>query len=131
MPIVSLSVPDSLMRDLELMTDVVGYSSRSEAIRDAIRTYISEQRMYRRVKEDVFNAIMFLYKNGEDERQKLERLRSKYSKLIEGEITFAISKDRKVSVLLTRGKSDEIRMLTSRIRGIKGMEQTRYIMAEQ
>lgn len=131
MPIVSLNIPDSLMKDLEVMADVVGYSSRSEAIRDAIRTYISEQRMYRRVKEDVFNAVMFLYRNGENERSRLDRLRSQFSKLIEGEITFSISKERKVSVFLTRGRSDEIRVLTSRIRGIRGIEQTRYIMTEQ
>jgi len=131
MPIVSLNIPDSLMKDLEVMADVVGYSSRSEAIRDAIRTYISEQRMYRRVKEDVFNAVMFLYKDGENERSRLDRLRSQFSKLIEGEITFSISRERKVSVFLTRGRSDEIRVLTSRIRGIRGIEQTRYIMTEQ
>lgn len=131
MPIVSLNIPDTLMQDLELMTDVVGYSSRSEAIRDAIRTYISEQRMYRTVKEDVFNAMIFLYKDGENERKSLERLKSKFARLIEGEINFTISKERKVSVLLTKGRSDEIRLLTSRIRGIRGMEQTRYIMTEQ
>ncbi len=131
MPIVSLNIPDSLMKDLELMSDIVGYSSRSEAIRDAIRSYISEQRMYRRVKNEVFNAVMFLYKDGENERNRVNRLRSQFSKLIEGEITFRISKERNVTVFLTKGRSDEIRVLTARIRGIRGIEQTRYIMTEQ
>lgn len=131
MPIVSLNIPDSLMKDLELMSDIVGYSSRSEAIRDAIRSYISEQRMYRRVKDEVFNAVMFLYKDGENERNRVNRLRSQFSKLIEGEITFRISKERNVTVFLTKGRSDEIRVLTARIRGIRGIEQTRYIMTEQ
>lgn len=131
MPIVSLNIPDSLMKDLELMSDIVGYSSRSEAIRDAIRSYISEQRMYRRVKDEVFNAVMFLYKDGESERNRVNRLRSQFSKLIEGEITFRISKERNVTVFLTKGRSDEIRVLTARVRGIRGIEQTRYIMTEQ
>jgi CopG family nickel-responsive transcriptional regulator len=131
MPIVSLNIPDALMKDLEMMSEIVGYSSRSEAIRDALRTHISEQRMYRRTKEDVFNAVMFLYQDGDNERKRIERLRSQFSKLIQGEVTYNITKERKVTVLLTRGHGDEVKMLTSRIRGIRGIEQTRYIMTDQ
>ncbi len=131
MPIVSLNIPEALMKELQLMEEVVGYSSRSEAIRDAIRSYISEQRMYRRVKEDVYDAIMFVYRAGEDETGRINRLRSQFSRLIEGEVTFRISGDRNITVFLTKGKSDEMRILISRIRGIRGIEQTRYIMAEQ
>ncbi len=131
MPIVSLNIPDPLLKELELMADIVGYSSRSEAIRDALRSHISEQRMYRTVKDEVFNAVMFVYKDGDNERNRINRLRSQFSKLIEGEISFGISKDRKLTVFLTKGRSDELRLLMSRIRGIRGVEQTRYLMTEQ
>ena len=130
-PIVSFSITESLLKELELMADVMGYTSRSEVIRDALRSHISEQRMYRRVKDDVFNAVMFVYKDDENERNRVDRLRTQFAKLIEGDISFSISKDRKLTVLLTKGKSDELKMLTSRIRGIRGIEQTRYIMTEQ
>lgn len=131
MPIVSFSISDSLLKEMELMADVMGYTSRSEVIRDALRSHISEQRMYRRAKDEVFNAVMFTYKDEESERNKVARVRSQFSKLIEGEISFSISKDRRLTVFLAMGKSDELRMLTSRIRGIRGIEQTRYIMTEK
>jgi len=130
-PIVSFSISDSLLKEMELMADVMGYTSRSEVIRDALRSHISEQRMYRRAKDEVFNAVMFTYKDEESERNKVARVRSQFSKLIEGEISFSISKDRRLTVFLAMGKSDELRMLTSRIRGIRGIEQTRYIMTEK
>jgi len=131
MPIVSLNIPDALMKELDLMMGIVGYSSRSEAIRDAIRSHISEQRMYGKVKEDVFNAFMFLYREGESERARIDRTRSQFSRLIEAETSFRIGDSRNITVLLAKGKSDEVRVLTSRIRGIRGIEQTRYIMTEQ
>jgi CopG family nickel-responsive transcriptional regulator len=130
-PIVTFSISDSLLKEMELMADVMGYTSRSEVIRDALRSHISEQRMYRKVKDDLFNAIMFVYKDDENERSKVARIRNQFSKLIVGENSFSISKDRKLTLFLTKGKSDELRMLTSRIRGIRGIEQTRYIMTEQ
>jgi CopG family nickel-responsive transcriptional regulator len=130
-PIVSFSISDSLLKEMELMADVMGYTSRSEVIRDALRSHISEQRMYRRAKDEVFNAVMFTYKDEESERNKVARVRSQFSKLIEGEVSFSISKDRRLTVFLAMGTSDELRMLTSRIRGIRGIEQTRYIMTEK
>ncbi len=131
MPIVSLNIPDSLLKELDLMVDMVGYSSRSEAIRDAVRTHMSEQRMYRRAKEEVFNAVMFVYRDGDDERNRISRLRSQFSPVIEGEMTFSLGKEKKLTLLLTKGKSNDLRALTSRIRGIRGMEQTRYIMTDE
>jgi len=49
-PIVSFSISGSLLKEMELMADVMGYTSRSEVIRDALRSHISEQRMYCRAK---------------------------------------------------------------------------------
>jgi CopG family nickel-responsive transcriptional regulator len=131
MPIVSLNIPDSLLKELDLMVDTIGYSSRSEAIRDAVRTHMSEQRMYRRAKEEVYNAVIFVYKDGDDEKNKISRLRAQFSPVIEGEMTFSLGREKKLTLLLARGKSNDLRALTSRIRGIRGMEQTRYIMTDE
>jgi CopG family nickel-responsive transcriptional regulator len=130
MPVISLNIPDSLLKELELMADVVGYSSRSEAIRDAVRSHISEQRMYRKVKDEIFNAVLFVYPNGDSERNRINRLRSQFAKLIEGDMTFNLGKERLLTVFLTRGRSDELRVLTSRIRGIRGIEQVRYLITD-
>ncbi len=131
MPIVSLNIPDSLLKELDLMVDTIGYSSRSEVIRDAVRNHMSEQRMYRRVKEEVYNAVIFVYKDGDDERNRISRLRTQFSPVIEGEMTFSLGREKKLTLLLARGKSNDLRALTSRIRGIRGMEQTRYIMTDE
>ena len=131
MPVVSLHIPDSLLKDLDLMADLVGYASRSEAIRDAVRSYISEQRMYRKMKQDVYNVLIFLYKDDENERNRISRVKTQFHRIIESETTFKLTKGRSMTVLLSKGTSDETRMLTSRIRGIRGIEQTRYIMVEQ
>jgi len=131
LPVISLHIPDSLLKELDLMADVVGYASRSEAIRDAVRSYISEQRMYRKMKQDVFNVLMFLYRDEENERNRIARVKTQFHRIIEAETSFKLTRDRSVTVLLSKGTSDETRMLTSRIRGIRGIEQTRYIMVEQ
>ena len=131
MPIVSLNIPESLLKELDLMVDTIGYSSRSEAIRDAVRTHMSEQRMYRSTKEEVYNAVIFVYKDGDDERNRISRLRTQFSPVIEGEMTFSLGREKKLTLLLARGKSNDLRALTSRIRGIRGMEQTRYIMTDE
>ena len=47
MPVVSMSLTNDLLRKLDALIADKGYSSRSEAIRDAIRTSLSEYELSR------------------------------------------------------------------------------------
>ena len=47
MSVTSISLSTSLLNKLDEIKDEKGYSSRSEVIRDAIRTYLSDDRFNR------------------------------------------------------------------------------------
>ena len=61
MPIISLSISDSLLEKLDRVLEYRGYSSRSEALRDFIREIVVEEEWSRGTSEETIAVIMVMY----------------------------------------------------------------------
>ena len=129
MPIVSISLTSELLRKLDRFMKERGYSSRSEAIRDAIRDSLSEYELSRFEKGKVTATITVI---SEHERhnanERLMRLRHEYDEIISGNMHIHLGKTYCLEIFITEGDVKDVLDFISKIRAMRGIHQVKYTM---
>ncbi|KYH39624.1 MAG: NikR nickel binding protein [Candidatus Bathyarchaeota archaeon B26-2] len=129
MPVVSISLTRNLLRKLDEFVRKRGYSSRSEAIRDAVRDALSEYELslFERGKVTAtITVISMRERHGVDER--LTRLRHQYDDIVSGNLHIHLGKDYCLEVFITEGEAEDILDFIGRIRAMRGIQRVKYTM---
>lgn len=127
MPIISISLTAQLLKQLDKFMQERGYSSRSEAIRNSIRTALSEFELEQfeggRVTATI-TAISTHEQPGVDER--LTRLRHSYNNIVSGNMHLHLGEIYCLEVFIAEGEAKDISEFISRIRAMRGLYQVKY-----
>lgn len=127
MPIVSISLTSDLLVKLDDIIKVRGFSSRSEAIRDAIRSSISEFELSRFEGGLVTSTITIISdhkQRGIDEQ--LMRIRHERDDLVSGNLHIHVGKICCLDIFITEGKATKVLDFISKIRAMRGLQQVAY-----
>ncbi|MFW9984543.1 MAG: nickel-responsive transcriptional regulator NikR [Candidatus Odinarchaeota archaeon] len=127
MPIVSISLTAELLKQLDKFMKQRGYSSRSEAIRDAVRSTISEFKLSKFEQGRVTATITVIAAHelpGVDER--LTRLRHNYNHIVSGNMHLHLGESYCLEVFITEGEAETVLEFISRIRAMRGLHQVNY-----
>ncbi|MHA1376024.1 MAG: CopG family ribbon-helix-helix protein [Promethearchaeota archaeon] len=129
MPIVSISLTSQILESLEKLIEKRGYFSRSEAIRDAIRGIILEYDLSIKSDDLVFATIIIIseYERHDVETQ-LSKLRHEFNDIVIEDTHRHIKDKYCVETFLAEGKNTEVINLLGRIRGIRGINQIKYVI---
>lgn len=127
MAVVSISLTDSLLKRVDSLVSDKGFSSRSEAVRDALRNYLSEYEL-NKFQEGWITATITAISEHENHEvdEKLTRLRHQHSKVVFSNMHLHLSDTFCLEIFITQGEAADILDFVSRIRAISGIEQVRY-----
>ncbi|MDH5770606.1 MAG: nickel-responsive transcriptional regulator NikR [Candidatus Bathyarchaeota archaeon] len=129
MPIVSISLTSDLLRKLDALIKDKSYSSRSEAIRDAIRNSLSEYDLSQLEKGRATATITIITEHvRRDAGEKLMRLRHEYNELVTGNMHIHLGRDYCLEVFIAQGEVEDIFNFISRVRAIRGVQQVKYAL---
>jgi len=129
MPIVSISLTSELLRKLDRFMKERGYSSRSEAIRDAIRDSLSEYELDRFKKGRVTATITVISEHERhDVDERLMRLRHEHDEIVSGNMHIHLGKTYCLEIFITEGDVNDILNFISKIRAMRGIHQVKYTM---
>lgn len=127
MPIVSISLTSDLLRELDEFKNKKGYSSRSEAIRDAVRDILSEYELSRFEKGKVTSTITVISEHEKhDVDERLTRLRHEHDQIISGNMHIHLGKTYCLEIFITEGQVEEVLNFIGRIRAMRGIQQVKY-----
>jgi len=106
-----------------------GYSSRSEAIRDAIRDFLSEYELdrFRRGKVTATITVISEHKR-HNANERLMRLRHEHDEIISGNMHIHLGKTYCLEIFITEGDVKDILNFISKIRAMRGIHQVKYTM---
>lgn len=129
MTIISISLTADLLKKLDEFMRARGYSSRSEAIRDAVRDSLSGYELSQFEKGPVTSTItaIFEYRRA-DVDEKLTRLRHDYDELVTGNMHIHLGKECCLEIFITEGDSEQILNFIGKIRAMRGIQQVKYTM---
>jgi len=125
MPIVSISLNDEILKQIDTLQKNLGFSGRSDAIRAGIRSFVSEEKQ----KEDLsgnVNAILLVIHNDEYDNQVTE-VKHSYEDLITMHLHSKIEGDKCMELFILKGESDPVTEITKKFQINKKMDTVKLV----
>jgi CopG family nickel-responsive transcriptional regulator len=123
---IGVSLPGELLDKFDKTLLKRGYSSRSEGIRDAIRTYNQHYEWMQQIRGKRAATISIVYdcsKKGVSST--LASIQHEYMDLISSSVRFHIEPNSCFEVIILQGEGEKIIELTEKILSLKGVKHSR------
>ncbi|HJJ28494.1 MAG TPA: nickel-responsive transcriptional regulator NikR [Methanocorpusculum sp.] len=123
---IGVSLPENLLTKFDTIIGGRGYSSRSEGIRDAIRSYITYYEWMNDVAGDRQGVITMVYDH--DQRGLMEaitEIQHSNRDIIQSTIHSHVNDERCLEVVMVRGDGKKLKVLAERLMALKGVESVK------
>lgn len=123
---IGISLPSNLLDKFDQIINARGYSSRSEGIRDAIRTYITYYQWMSDVTGEREGVITMVYDH--DQRNLLTAImdvQHEFHDIIKAAIHSHVTHDRCLEVILVHGEGAQLKALAEKLMSHKGVESVK------
>ncbi|MEK6938224.1 MAG: CopG family ribbon-helix-helix protein [Nanoarchaeota archaeon] len=129
MPIISLSLNEKIVEDIDYIQKKLGYSGRSEVVRSAIRSFISDtEKDVLLDKNENFHATLSVIVP-EHSKNVLHQVEHEYNNLIKTRIHQCISEESCLNVFILYGKGSEIKRLVKELEALPKVENVKLFLA--
>jgi CopG family transcriptional regulator, nickel-responsive regulator len=121
-----ISIPTHLLEDFDEIIDQRGYSSRSEGIRDAIRTYITNYTWMSEVHGERQGVITLVYNHVQQGLLPIiADIQHEFKSIIRTSLHAHVTHERCLEVILVRGDGSQIKVFAERLMSLKGVESVK------
>ncbi|MDI9643553.1 MAG: nickel-responsive transcriptional regulator NikR [Archaeoglobaceae archaeon] len=129
---IGVSLPKNLLDDFDRIIKNRGYSSRSEAIRDAIRGYIADYKWLESEKGDVIGVLVVVYDhNVKGVSDTIISLQHQFASIISSNMHIHLSEEQCLEIIVVKGNMEEIKKLVDRISATRGVLNHKLITAQK
>jgi len=123
-----VSFPEELLREFDRVIEELGISSRSQAIQEAIRAFISLN-SWRLLEEDVAGAILVHYSHEEHGlEEKLTDVQHEFMDIIPSALHLHLSKEDCLLIIAVRGKASKVKDLLGKLRRVGKLKQVTHLI---
>ncbi|MHA1408922.1 MAG: CopG family ribbon-helix-helix protein [Candidatus Odinarchaeia archaeon] len=126
MVIITISIPKNLLNKLEEFMADMGYSTRSEAFRTAIRNFLSEYESTKNIKGRITATITVISGHNSRTDEKIMRLRHEYSEIISGNLHIDIEKEYCVEIFIAEGIVQKILEFINKLQALETVYKLKY-----
>jgi CopG family nickel-responsive transcriptional regulator len=125
MPIVSISLNDDLLGEIDRLMKALGFSGRSELVRAGIRSLISEERE----RQDILGTLhaLLLVIHDEESEQEVTQTKHTYDELVSTHIHSKVDNNKCLEIFLLRGEADRIKNMTQAFQTNKRMDRVKLV----
>jgi len=125
MPIVSISLNDEILSELDKLQSSMGFSGRSEAIRAGIRTFVSEEKQKSDLSGNI-HAILLVVHNDEFDHV-VSGITHNFEDLITTHLHSKIDKEKCMELFVIDGDATKISTMTKNFQINKNMDTVKLV----
>ena len=125
MPIVSISLTEEILKEIDTLQKNLGFSGRSDAIRAGIRSFVSEEKQKENLSGNV-NAILLVVHNDEYDNQ-VNGIKHSYEDLITTHLHSKIEGDKCMELFMLKGEADLVSEVTKNFQINKKMDTVKLV----
>ena len=125
MPIVSISLTEEILKEIDNLQKNLGFSGRSDAIRAGIRSFVSEEKQKENLSGNV-NAILLVVHNDEYDNQ-VNGIKHSYEDLITTHLHSKIEGDKCMELFMLKGEADSVISITKDFQINKKMDTVKFV----
>ncbi|MCD6591576.1 MAG: nickel-responsive transcriptional regulator NikR [Thaumarchaeota archaeon] len=123
-----VSFPEELLKSFDRIIEELGIGSRSQAIQEAIRDFIS-MNSWRISGEDVAGAILLHYSHEEHGlEERITDVQHEFMDIIPSTLHLHLSKEDCLLIIAVRGKASRVKELLSRLRRVGRIKQLTHLI---
>ena len=125
MSIISLSLPTELLEELDAALGEQKSATRSEVLRQALRSYLTEYKKLDELKGNVIATISVLY-NKEEKNEELFKLQHEFSDMITAYLHSHLTETSCLEVMVIKGSSSRLKELIDGLKANKPVKQIKF-----
>ena len=125
MPIVSISLNDEILSELDKLQSSMGFSGRSEAIRAGIRTFVSEEKQKSDLSGNI-HAILLVVHNDEYDHA-VSGITHNFEDLIITHLHSKIDKKKCMELFVINGDAEKVSTMTKDFQTNKNMDTVKLV----
>ena len=126
MTVVSITLPNDLLRKFDQFTKARGYYSRSEAFRDAIRSIIAEADLAKLETGSVAATMMITCEYARrDVDLRMSEVRHEFDDIVVENFHRHIDQQYCLEVFIAEGNYQRVLELIGRVRGMRGIQEVK------
>ena len=125
MPIVSISLNDEILKQIDNLQKNLGFSGRSDAIRAGIRSFVSEEKQKENLSGKV-NAILLVVHNDEYDNE-VNGIKHSYEDLITTHLHSKIEGDKCMELFMLKGEARLVSDITKDFQINKRMDTVKLV----
>jgi len=125
MPIVSISLNDEILSELDNLQSSMGFSGRSEAIRAGIRTFVSEEKQKSDLSGNI-HAILLVVHNDEFDHI-VSGITHNFEDLIITHLHSKIDKEKCMELFVIDGDAEKVSTMTKDFQRNKNMDTVKLV----
>ena len=125
MPIVSISLNDEILTELDKLQKSMGFSGRSEAIRAGIRTFVSEEKQKSDLSGNI-HAILLVVHNDEFDHI-VSGITHNFEDLIMTHLHSKIEKGKCMELFVIDGDAEKVSTMTKDFQVNKNMDTVKLV----
>jgi CopG family nickel-responsive transcriptional regulator len=125
MPIVSISLNDEILSELDQLQRSMGFSGRSEAIRAGIRTFVSEEKQKSDLSGNI-HAILLVVHNDQFDHV-VSGITHNFEDLITTHLHSKIDKEKCMELFLINGDAQKVSTMTKDFQINKNMDTVKLV----
>ena len=126
MPIISISLNENIIQELDKLQKDLGFSGRSEIVRASVRNLLLEEKRIDELSGVLHSVLLVIHDEKSD--QEISEIRHGFDKIINTHIHNKIDKDRCLEIFVLYGDAREIKNITKKFQGNRKMDQVRLVV---
>ena len=125
MAIVSISLNNDILTEIDKLQKALGFSGRSEIVRAGIRNLLAEEKDRQDLYGELFAVLLAIHDEKSDDQ--VTDMQHDYDRLITTHIHNKIDRDRCLEISLLKGEAAEIKDMTKKFQSNKKMDHVKLI----
>ena len=125
MTIVSVSLNDDILSEIDKLQKALGFSGRSEIVRAGIRNLLADEKDRQNLSGHLFAVLLAIHDEKSDDQ--VTEMGHGYDKLITTHIHNKIDAGRCLEIFLLKGDAEEIKDMTKKFQSNKKMDHVKLI----
>jgi CopG family nickel-responsive transcriptional regulator len=123
--IVSISLNNDILTEIDKLQKALGFSGRSESVRAGIRNLLAEEKDRQDLYGELFAVLLAIHDEKSDDQ--VTDMQHDYDRLITTHIHNKIDRDRCLEIFLLKGEAAEIKDMTKKFQSNKKMDHVKLI----
>jgi len=127
MVIVSISLNDTILKEIDRIQNALGYSGRSEVIRTGVRLLISESKEKERLTGRINSTLLLIH--NQDIEDVVTEIKHRFEDITKTQIHSHLRENKCLEVFVLDGDADRIKEMVRLFQTSRKMEYVKLIVA--